>query len=197
MIPSQLGIVYERPGSGCDRIKFWTAGRGLCCKTRLHTVGHLRGGQVLRYPLVTCHTLVHHDHLSPPHGPLAPPLPRGGMELPTRGSCNSGPRFSWLARPVFPARRRTLPRHPPFLSQDAFLRVNSRCFTEHALIHPPDHGPQATKYLKAFIGDHYVHSDKPVFQALWENYNNCQFVEDEGIADRHNSHNVSQRSHIR
>ncbi|KAH9930829.1 fatty acid desaturase-domain-containing protein [Fomitopsis serialis] len=39
-------------------------------------------------------------------------------------------------------------------------------------------GAEATDYLKAFIGDHYRYSDKPVFQALWETYNNCQFVED-------------------
>ncbi|KAE9386389.1 hypothetical protein BT96DRAFT_928238 [Gymnopus androsaceus JB14] len=42
------------------------------------------------------------------------------------------------------------------------------------------HGPEGTEYLKAFIGDHYVWSDKPVFKALWDNYNDCQFVEDEG-----------------
>ncbi|KAJ3865487.1 fatty acid desaturase-domain-containing protein [Lentinula novae-zelandiae] len=42
------------------------------------------------------------------------------------------------------------------------------------------HGPEATDYLKAFIGEHYNYSDKPVFKALWENYNDCQFVEDEG-----------------
>ncbi|CAL1703512.1 unnamed protein product [Somion occarium] len=42
------------------------------------------------------------------------------------------------------------------------------------------HGPEATQYLKRFIGDHYAYSDKPVFKALWESYNNCQFVEDEG-----------------
>ena len=44
----------------------------------------------------------------------------------------------------------------------------------------PDHGPEATQHLKAFIGGHYRYSDKPVFQALWETYNDCQFVEDEG-----------------
>lgn len=43
-----------------------------------------------------------------------------------------------------------------------------------------DHGPEATKYLKEFIGDHYRYSDKPVFKALWDTYNECQFVEDEG-----------------
>ncbi|KAI5827209.1 hypothetical protein K523DRAFT_354515 [Schizophyllum commune Tattone D] len=42
------------------------------------------------------------------------------------------------------------------------------------------HGEEATKYLQAFIGEHYAYSGKPIFKALWENYNRCQFVEDEG-----------------
>ncbi|THH00510.1 hypothetical protein EW026_g2028 [Hermanssonia centrifuga] len=42
------------------------------------------------------------------------------------------------------------------------------------------HGPEATMHLKAFIGEHYMYSDKPIFNALWDNYNSCQFVEDEG-----------------
>jgi len=42
------------------------------------------------------------------------------------------------------------------------------------------HGLEATKYLKAFIGEHYVCSDKPAFKALWDNYNDCQFVENKG-----------------
>ncbi|KAG6885732.1 hypothetical protein C0993_010559 [Termitomyces sp. T159_Od127] len=42
------------------------------------------------------------------------------------------------------------------------------------------HGREATQHLKAFIGDHYVYSDKPAFQALWEVYNKCQFVENTG-----------------
>lgn len=33
-----------------------------------------------------------------------------------------------------------------------------------------------------FIGEHYHYSEKPVFQALWDNYNECQFVEDTGKA---------------
>ncbi|KZT19612.1 hypothetical protein NEOLEDRAFT_1077503 [Neolentinus lepideus HHB14362 ss-1] len=41
-------------------------------------------------------------------------------------------------------------------------------------------GEEATKYLRAKIGSHYMYSDKSVFKALWETYNNCQFVEDEG-----------------
>ncbi|KAF7798233.1 hypothetical protein EIP86_009450, partial [Pleurotus ostreatoroseus] len=41
------------------------------------------------------------------------------------------------------------------------------------------HGPEATEYLKAFIGDHYHYSEASVFKALWESYNDCQFVEDE------------------
>jgi hypothetical protein len=43
-----------------------------------------------------------------------------------------------------------------------------------------DHCPEATWHLKAFIGEHYIYSDTPVFKALWENYNSCQFVENEG-----------------
>lgn len=43
-----------------------------------------------------------------------------------------------------------------------------------------DHGPEATQYLKAFLGEHYIYSDKPVLKALWENYNDCQFVDNKG-----------------
>jgi len=41
-------------------------------------------------------------------------------------------------------------------------------------------GEQATKHLKEFLGEHYHFSDKPVFEALWTSYNQCQFVEDTG-----------------
>ena len=43
-----------------------------------------------------------------------------------------------------------------------------------------DHGAEATKHLQAFVGEHYHYSEKSVFRALWDNYNDCQFVEDEG-----------------
>ncbi|KAI0822416.1 linoleoyl phosphatidylcholine delta-12 acetylenase [Trametes gibbosa] len=43
-----------------------------------------------------------------------------------------------------------------------------------------DHGAEATKHLRAFLGEHYHYSEKPVFKALWDNYNDCQFVEDRG-----------------
>ncbi|KAF7357084.1 Delta(12) fatty acid desaturase [Mycena sanguinolenta] len=42
------------------------------------------------------------------------------------------------------------------------------------------HGEEATQYLKEFIGPHYAWSDKPIFPALWDSYNRCQFVEDHG-----------------
>ena len=45
---------------------------------------------------------------------------------------------------------------------------------------PVDHGPEATQHLKAFIGDHYAYSNEYVFKALWDNYNKCQFVENDG-----------------
>ena len=48
------------------------------------------------------------------------------------------------------------------------------------LLLPADHGPEATQHLKAFIGDHYAYSDENVFKALWNSYNRCQFVENDG-----------------
>jgi len=54
------------------------------------------------------------------------------------------------------------------------------------------HGPEATKYLKEFIGDHYHRSSEPAFKALWNSYVQCQFVEDEGevlfYRDRHGNY---------
>jgi fatty acid desaturase len=41
-------------------------------------------------------------------------------------------------------------------------------------------GEEATRYLKEFLGDHYMYSDAPVFEKLWDTYNNCQFVDDDG-----------------
>ncbi|GJJ15411.1 hypothetical protein Clacol_009687 [Clathrus columnatus] len=41
-------------------------------------------------------------------------------------------------------------------------------------------GEEATKYLREVLKDHYVYSDALVFKTLWETYNSCQFVEDEG-----------------
>ncbi|KAG9127541.1 hypothetical protein FRC07_012557 [Ceratobasidium sp. 392] len=42
------------------------------------------------------------------------------------------------------------------------------------------HGAEATQHLAALLGDHYMRSSEPVFQALWNTYNECQFVDDEG-----------------
>ncbi|KAI0036033.1 delta 12 fatty acid epoxygenase [Vararia minispora EC-137] len=41
-------------------------------------------------------------------------------------------------------------------------------------------GEEATKHLRAFLGEHYRFSDAPVFKQLWKTYNDCQFVEDQG-----------------
>ncbi|KAJ7429675.1 fatty acid desaturase-domain-containing protein [Mycena galericulata] len=71
-----------------------------------------------------------------------------------------------------------------------FLGWQGRFFLHHVAqfhtIHhyfpkiPFYHGPAATLHLKSFLGQHYISSDTPAFQALWENYNICQFVEDTG-----------------
>ena len=45
-------------------------------------------------------------------------------------------------------------------------------------------GEEATRHLKTVIGEHYRYDDKPVFEALWDSYNACQFVEDDGRWDR-------------
>ena len=42
------------------------------------------------------------------------------------------------------------------------------------------HGEEATKYLREALGPYYFRTSKPAFQALWDNYNFCQFVDDEG-----------------
>jgi omega-6 fatty acid desaturase (delta-12 desaturase) len=42
------------------------------------------------------------------------------------------------------------------------------------------HGEAGTQHLKAFIGEYYAESDQNCFGALWQAYNNCQFVEDDG-----------------
>jgi hypothetical protein len=47
-----------------------------------------------------------------------------------------------------------------------------------------DSGAEATQYLAAFLGDHYMRSSEPVFQALWNTYNECQFVDDEGMQSK-------------
>ncbi|KAJ7650204.1 fatty acid desaturase-domain-containing protein [Roridomyces roridus] len=63
-----------------------------------------------------------------------------------------------------------------------FLHNVVQCHTIHHFFPkiPFYNAPQATRHLKAFLGDHYVSSDTPAFQALWDNYNRCQFVEDQG-----------------
>ncbi|KAF4581371.1 hypothetical protein EYR40_002959 [Pleurotus pulmonarius] len=44
------------------------------------------------------------------------------------------------------------------------------------------HGEEATRHLKKLLGVHYNSSDDSTFKSLWETYNKCQFVEDEGMA---------------
>lgn len=53
--------------------------------------------------------------------------------------------------------------------------------TVRALTGCSDHIEEATEYLKDFIGpEHYHFSSTPVFQAMWETYNRCRFVDDTG-----------------
>lgn len=43
---------------------------------------------------------------------------------------------------------------------------------------------EATGYLRKFIGEQYAYDARNPFAALWETYNDCQFVEDEGASRR-------------
>ncbi|KAJ7678875.1 delta 12 fatty acid epoxygenase [Mycena polygramma] len=63
-----------------------------------------------------------------------------------------------------------------------FLHEVVQCHTIHHFFPkiPFYHCPAATRHLEAFLGEHYVSSTTPAFQALWENYNKCKFVEDKG-----------------
>ncbi|KAM5531366.1 hypothetical protein V8D89_014959 [Ganoderma adspersum] len=76
--------------------------------------------------------------------------------------------------------------HSPFEStRDPSAGLGASAPREHLLSDPgprcaAHHGEEATQYLEAFIGEHYHRSEKPVFKALWDNYNDCQFVEDAG-----------------
>ncbi|KAJ6587373.1 fatty acid desaturase-domain-containing protein [Mycena sp. CBHHK59/15] len=78
----------------------------------------------------------------------------------------------------------TVDRSWPFLGWQGrfFLHDVARYHVIHHFFPkmPFYHGEKATIALKALIGDYYVYSDKPAFKALWDNYNRCQFVEDDG-----------------
>jgi len=63
-----------------------------------------------------------------------------------------------------------------------FLHDIAHCHVAHHFfpMMPFYHGAEATRHLKAFLGEHYNYSGKPMLKALWETYNSCQFVENEG-----------------
>ncbi|KAJ7055576.1 fatty acid desaturase-domain-containing protein [Mycena amicta] len=65
---------------------------------------------------------------------------------------------------------------------DFFLHSVARYHVLHHFFSniPFYHAREATEALKAYLGPYYNFSDQPAFAALWENYNRCQFVDDEG-----------------
>jgi len=130
--------------------------------------------------MVLCIKLVHYDHIPSPYGPRPPALSERGVELSAWCCCNNRQIRSRLARAVFLAWCRALPCCPSFLSEDALVYVKQPRWHVVRWLLSTDHGEEATQYLKAFIGEHYAQSDKSMFKALWESYNKCQFVDDEG-----------------
>jgi len=68
-----------------------------------------------------------------------------------------------------------------FFPQMPFCESDEKSLCQYILyINFLDHGAEATQYLRMLIGEHYSHSNAPVFKTLWDTYNFCQFVEDEG-----------------
>jgi len=43
-----------------------------------------------------------------------------------------------------------------------------------------DHTEEATKYIKAALGEHYLSHEEYWIPNLWNNFHNCLFIEDEG-----------------
>ncbi|KDN50697.1 hypothetical protein RSAG8_01195, partial [Rhizoctonia solani AG-8 WAC10335] len=86
----------------------------------------------------------------------------------------------------------------PIYTLFRLIRQQLLAFPAYLLMNVSDHGAEATLYLSAFLGDHYMRSSEPVFQALWNTYNECQFVEDEGdILFYRNKRGEAQRRSIR
>ncbi|KAI0828162.1 linoleoyl phosphatidylcholine delta-12 acetylenase [Trametes gibbosa] len=124
-------------------------------------------GTVIKYYgvpwLCVTHWYVHHDHVPAPHRSRVAALSPGGVELPARRAATVDRNFlGWMGR--------------FFLHDVAHYHVVHHFFPKM----PFYHGAEATKHLRAFLGEHYHYSEKPVFKALWDNYNDCQFVEDRG-----------------
>ncbi|KAF5352282.1 hypothetical protein D9758_011973 [Tetrapyrgos nigripes] len=105
----------------------------------------------------------HNDNLPPPHRPHPPHYRQAEWNY-QRGAAATvdRPFLGWMGR--------------FFLHDVAHFHVVHHFFPKM----PWYNGEAATAHLSTFIGEHYKWDDKPVFKALWDNYNQCQFVEDEG-----------------
>ncbi|KAI0030259.1 fatty acid desaturase-domain-containing protein, partial [Vararia minispora EC-137] len=72
----------------------------------------------------------------------------------------------------------------PFLGWQGklFLHYISHCHVVHHLYStiPFYHAERATEAIKPILGNHYNHCDTSAFQALWNNYRGCQYVDSTG-----------------
>ncbi|CAG8479852.1 4952_t:CDS:2 [Diversispora eburnea] len=74
----------------------------------------------------------------------------------------------------------TVDRHMGFLDA-IFHRITSTHVAHHYFSTMPHyHAEEATKHLTKVLGSYYLFDDTPIFKALWRNYNECHYIEDEG-----------------
>eukprot|EP01120_Amphizonella_sp_Union-15-10_P006903 TRINITY_DN2285_c0_g1_i1.p1 TRINITY_DN2285_c0_g1~~TRINITY_DN2285_c0_g1_i1.p1 ORF type:complete len:400 (-),score=45.67 TRINITY_DN2285_c0_g1_i1:26-1225(-) len=62
-----------------------------------------------------------------------------------------------------------------------FHRITSTHVAHHYFSTMPHyHAEEATKHLIKVLGPYYIFDDTPIFKALWRNFNDCRYIDDEG-----------------
>ena len=59
-----------------------------------------------------------------------------------------------------------------------------------------DHTEEATKYIKEVLGEYYLTHQQYWIPNLWHNFQQCQFIEDEGLSKSNQQKNSREYSFI-
>jgi len=74
----------------------------------------------------------------------------------------------------------TVDRNYGFLNQ-VFHHIGDTHVAHHLFSTMPHyHAEEATQYLKKALGKYYKHDGSPIFKSLYQTFQHCRFVEDEG-----------------